>query len=61
MARKSEVQRGISAVNGRFRCGPNTSSVLGKEDDQFFYRAHRYSGYPEIVLLEKTLMFVAKR
>ena len=61
MARKSEVQRGVVGVNGRFRRRSHTRAVLSEEDNQFFYCAHDYSGYPEIVLLEKTLTFVAKR
>ncbi len=47
-------------MDRRLRCGPNTSTVLGKEDDQFFNCAHYYSGYPERVLLEKTFLVVAK-
>lgn len=61
MARKSEVQRGVTRVDGRFRCRPHTCAVLGEEDDQFFYCAHYYSGYPERVVFEKTLALVAKR
>jgi hypothetical protein len=61
VARKSEVQWGVGGVDRRFRRGPHTCPVLGEEDDQFFDCAHDYSGYPEMVLLEKTLMFVAKR
>jgi len=48
-------------MDGRFRRCPHTCAVLGEEDDQFFYCAHYYSGYPERVVFEKTLALVAKR